>query len=114
MAKFMFVYRNHEETEKPSPEEMQQVMGVWMDWIQKGKEAGWLLDGGDGLKPEGKVVAPDKTVTDGPLVAAKELVAGYSIVQAEDLDAAVGYAQSSPMVELHHGSVEVRQLAEVG
>ena len=35
------------------------------------------------------VVRPDLSVTDGPFAEAKELVGGYSMVQAPDLAAAV-------------------------
>ena len=67
MAKFMFVYRDgKEEREELSPEQMQQVFQTWMDWINGGVNAGWIVDGGDALKPEGKVVHPDSSVTDGP------------------------------------------------
>ena len=58
MPKFMFVYRGgHEDMENASPEQMQQVMQMWMDWIQSGVEAGWMLDGGDALKEAGAVVS---------------------------------------------------------
>ena len=67
MPKFMFVYRGGDEAMKnASPEEMQQVMQSWMDWIQGGTEAGWMLDGGDALKPTGAVVSSDLSITDGP------------------------------------------------
>ena len=89
MAKFMFVYRGGKEMDDASPEQMQQVMQVWMDWIQDGMKAGWLVDGGDALKPEGRVVHPDSTVTDGPFAESKELVGGYSMVEAADFAAAV-------------------------
>ena len=114
MAKFMFVYRNSEQHAEPSPEEMQQAMQVWMQWIDDGTKAGWLLDGGDALTPDGRMVGPDNSVTDGPFAESKELVSGYSMVEANDYDAAVELAKNSPMISQHHGSVEVRQLAEVG
>lgn len=98
MPQFMFVYRGgHEGMEQAAPEEMQQIMQVWMDWIQSGVEAGWLLDGGDGLKPDGAIVNPDLSVIDGPFTESKELVGGYSMVQAPDLAAAVELAKGSPM-----------------
>ena len=112
MAKFMFVYRDGEKTNEPSPEEMQQALKVWMDWIENGTKEGWILDGGDALQPTGKLVAPDSTVTDGPFAESKELVSGYSMIQADDYDAAVAYAKTSPMISIHKGFVEVRQLAE--
>ena len=115
MAKFMFVYRNGESPEsEPSPEEMQQAMQVWMDWIENGSKEGWIIDGGDALTMDGKLVAPDTTVTDGPFAESKELVSGYSMVEAADYDAAVEYAKTSPMITIHKGYVEVRQLREVG
>jgi hypothetical protein len=114
MSKFMFVYRGgHEGMENVSPEQMQQVMQMWMDWIQGGIEAGWMLDGGDGLKPGGAVVNPDLSVTDGPFAESKELVGGYSMVQASDLAAAIELAKGSPMLK-SGGIVEVRELANVG
>lgn len=114
MAKYMFVYRNAPDQPEPSPEEMQQAMQVWMSWIENGTKAGWLLDGGDALTPQGKVVNPDSTVTDGPFAESKELVSGYSMIEAESFEAAVEYAKTSPMVSVHHGYVEVRELAGVG
>lgn len=114
MPKFMFVYRGgHEGMENASPEQMQKVMQSWMDWIQDGMAAGWMLDGGDGLKPEGAVVHPDQSVTDGPFAESKELVGGYSMVQAVDLAAAVALAKTSP-IAITQGLVEVRELAGVG
>ena len=114
MPKFMFVYRGgHEDMENASPEQMQQVMQMWMDWIQGGVEAGWMLDGGDGLKPGGAVVNPDLSVTDGPFAESKELVGGYSMVEASDLAAAIELAKGSPMPK-SGGTVEVRELANVG
>ena len=111
MAKFMFVYRGgNDGAVKMSPEQMQQAMQAWGDWIQDGMKAGWLLDGGDGLKPEGRVVQPDLTVTDGPFAESKELVGGYSLVEAADLAAAAELAKASPMPAAG-GTVEIRELA---
>ena len=113
MAKFLFIYRGGKGHDDLSPDEMQQVMQKWMDWIGGGMQAGWMIDGGDALDYDGKVVHPDLTVTDGPFAESKELVGGYSIVEADDLDAAAGIAKGCPMPE-GGGTVEVRRLAEVG
>ena len=114
MPKFMFVYRGgHEGMKDASPEQMQQTMQMWMDWIQAGVDAGWMLDGGDGLEPGGAMVNADLSVTDGPFTESKELVGGYSMVEAPDLAAAVELAKGSPM-PTSGGTVEVRQLANVG
>ena len=112
MPKFMFVYRSDTNAPQPSPEEMQQALQVWFKWIEDGSKAGWLIDGGDALKPDGQVVGPDNSVTDGPFAESKEMVAGYSLVEAADYDAAVALAKDSPMIAMHQGYVEIRELAE--
>ncbi len=111
MAKFMFLYRDgNKGPGEPSPEEMQQVLQAWTDWISGGHEAGWMVDGGDALAPEGHVVATGGTVTDGPFAESKELVGGYSMVRADSLEAAVALTKGCPVLD-SGGTVEVRQLA---
>lgn len=114
MAKFMFIYRGGgKNPDEMSPEQMQQVMQLWMDWIQGGVEAGWMVDGGDALKNEGSLVHPDQAVTDGPFTESKELVGGYSMIQADSLAKAAEIAKTSPIIQ-SGGTVEVRELANVG
>ena len=109
MAKFMFLHRGEcESSIAKSPEEMQQVMQAMGAWMEDGTKAGWLLDPGDGLLPENRLVHGDKTVTDGPFCESKELVGGYCMVEAEDLAAAVELAKAMP---LNGGAIEVRQMA---
>ena len=112
MAKFLFVYRGNvdRENEQPSPEQMQQVMARWGEWFQKVGAA--IVDGGDGLMPTGKIVS-NSAVTDGPFIEAKELVGGYSILEADSYDAAVEHAMSCPINE-EGGSIEIRELAGYG
>jgi hypothetical protein len=114
MAKFLFVYRGDKAAHGTmSPEEMQQILQKWNTWIGEALRAGWMLDAGDALKQEGRVVKARKVVTDGPFVEAKEIVGGYSIVQAETIDAAAELTEGCP-VFLRGGSVEVRPLLGFG
>jgi hypothetical protein len=110
VAKFLFVYRGAGETvAKMTPEERQQHLGRWEKWISEGLASGWMLDPGDGLTPDGRVVSA-KVVTDGPFVESKEMVGGFSIVQADSIDAAAQLAKGCPAL-LVGGRVEVRPLA---
>lgn len=110
MPKFLFVYHSASNDEQNySPEEMQQFMQTWMKWIEEGYAKGWMLDPGDALLPDGKVVDPDKVVHDGPFAESKEIVGGYTIVNAETLAAAAEIAKSCPIL-MTCGKVEVRQL----
>ena len=49
------------------------------------------------------------TITDGPFLDAKAVVAGFYVIEAADLDAALAIAQRCPAV--HNGGVEVRPVA---
>ena len=97
MAKFLFVYRGGDESAEPSPEEIQQIIQVWMDWIGKGNRGGvgwstavpvWC--------PTARWSTPDLSVTDGPFAEAKELVGGYSIVEASRSRGCGGDRQGLP------------------
>lgn len=110
MAKFLFIYRSSpQEYAKMSPEEMQQHHQKWMEWIGGAMKEGWMIAPGDALTPEGRVVKP-KVVTDGPFVESKEIVGGYSIIQADTIDDAAKLAKGCPGLSIG-GSVEVRPLA---
>jgi hypothetical protein len=110
MAKFLFVYRGASAAAANlTPEEMQQHMQKWEKWIGEGMQKGWMLDPGDGLKAETRIVNA-KIVTDGPFVESKEIVGGFSIVEADTIDAAAQLAKGCPC-QLLGGTVEVRPLA---
>jgi hypothetical protein len=110
MTKFLFVYRNPSESSgNVSPEEMQQMHKKWQSWIAEGLQKGWMLDSGNGLRPEGRVVNAKKVVSDGPFIEAKEIVGGFCLIQADTLDDAAELAKGCPIL-LGGGSVEVRPL----
>jgi hypothetical protein len=112
MAKFLFVYRSGKDSrDTMTPEEMQQILQKWRNWITEGVRNGWMLDFGDGLKKEGRVVNAKKVVTDGPFVESKEIVGGFSIVQADSIDTAAELAKGCPVL-FRGGTVEVRPLEE--
>jgi len=70
-----------------------------------------MTNPGDALKG-GRTVLADKSTTDGPFAESKEMVGGYSIIEAADLDAATKLAQGCPIFE-DGGCVEIRELAMV-
>ena len=47
-------------------------------------------------------------ITDGPFLDAKEVVAGFYVIEAPDLDAALAIARLNPIVADGGGGVEVR------
>jgi hypothetical protein len=110
VTKFLFIYRGRNEAGATlSPDEMQQMLQKWSAWITEALSKGWMLDAGDALTGEGRVVGA-KVVTDGPFVESKEVVGGFSIIQADTIDAAAKLAKGCPGL-LSGGTVEVRPLA---
>lgn len=110
MTKYLFIYRSPPmQGPPPSPQEMQAVLAAWGDWIGKFAQAGHIVDAGDGLKETGRVLKAKGVVTDGPFVEAKEVLGGYSIVQAKDYDEALKVAKECPAAQ--YGSIEIRELA---
>lgn len=113
MAKFLFLYLNSEEnrSQEASPDEMEQVMKSWWDWLGAGQAAGWVLDMGEALTPDVKIVEADHSVTDGPHAETREIVGGYTLVEAPDLKTACTHARGCPIFQAG-GRVEVRSIME--
>jgi hypothetical protein len=110
MPSYLFIYRNSADAyTNMTPQSMQQQMQKWQAWIGEAMKKGWMKNPGDALKREGRVVNAKLAVTDGPFAEAKEIVGGFSIVQAKDLSAAAELAKGCPGL-LVGGSVEVRPL----
>ncbi len=103
MPKFLFIHRHSTDPgSRPSPEEMQALAGQWHAWMEKFRAA---IVGGDGLKPSGRLVK-SRMVIDGPYAEAKEVIASFSIIQADNYDAAVAIAKECP----GDNNIEIRQL----
>ena len=109
MTKYMFLYSAPPSKQewRPSPEEMQETFAHWKAWKDKFKNQ--VLDLGDGLKPGGTRLVGDQRI-DGPLPEAKEIVNGYSIVQAATIDEALQVAKECPIKLMPGAIIEIREL----
>ena len=92
----------------PSPEQLQQMFASYNAWKEKFKDS--ILDMGDKLKSEGRIVSASG-VADGPFVEAKELVGGFMIVTAKDFDGAVEVVRACPAVHVPGVSMEIREMS---
>jgi hypothetical protein len=97
-------------------QELMDAMGPWMD---RNLKSGALVSTG-GLKPasEGRRLAGHSgkiAATDGPFAEAKEVVGGYAVFEAPDLDAASRVAAEFVQLHIDHGlaetTVEIREIA---
>ncbi|NNH68861.1 transcription initiation protein [Nocardia uniformis] len=78
------------------------------------EKAGAAVAGGAALHPTATAINIRHTggrtlVTDGPFTELAEVVGGFYVFEADDLDAAIGLAQQLPAAD--SGSIEVRPLA---
>ena len=114
MSEFVFLYRNELTGAPPaSPDQMQQTMQKWMAWMKQMGERGQLKSPGHPLERTGKVVkGKQKTVTDGPFAESKDIIGGYSLVEAKDLAQAVEISLGCPIFE-SGGMVEVRPVMKM-
>jgi hypothetical protein len=109
MNEFMMIFRHVPNPDyKPSPQELEAEIKKWQDWIGGIAAQGKFVSTNQ-LAYEGKTVAPDGVITDGPYAEVKEVVGGYVFVKATSLEEAITMAEGCPMFD-HGGTVEVRKI----
>ena len=113
MKEYALVFRtsSNGNAPQPTPEQAQQMMTGWMNWMGSIAAQNKLANSGSRLGiADSKVVKPGDVVTNGPYTEVKEFINGYIIVRTETLDEAVEIAKECPMVTGGGGNVEVRPL----
>jgi len=105
------------ETTPQTPDE--KLMAAMADYMEELSRAGVLLDG-SGLQPSRKgwrihYDGQKRTVIDGPFAEAKELVAGFTIIQVRSREEAMEWSRRypNPAGENLPAVIEVRQLYEL-
>jgi hypothetical protein len=109
MKDFLLVFRRDfvSNEAQPSPEQMQNMMKPWEDWMGSLAAQNKLVSSGNRLSSEGRVVKSDKLIVNGPYVEIKEAIGGYIIVRANSIDEAAELAKGCPILMIK-GNVEVR------
>lgn len=116
--RFMIIVKATKDSEAGAmpPEKLLSDMAAYHGELQK---AGMLLDG-SGLQPSAKgwrikYAGNNRTVIDGPFTESKELVAGYTLIQAKSREEALEWTRRfpNPSIDGKQGEIEVRQLFEL-
>src|SRR5580692_11023257 len=110
MQYLLMIYRSEAELFKMNDADRQKMSGEYGTFTQSIIQSGHFK-AGDGLQPattattvrvrDGKVLT-----TDGPFAETREQLGGYYLVEAKDLDTALGIAARIPGAKA--GSIEVR------
>src|SRR5512147_2469373 len=115
MQYILLIYESEAENKGRPPEESQRIFGEYMAFTGSIKESGHLR-AGEPLESASTAttvrVKAGKTVrTDGPFAETREQLGGFYIVEAKDLDEAVGFAARIPGAKT--GSIEVRPIMKL-
>jgi len=86
-------------------------IGAWYEkWGATGRlDGGHQLQGADSAK-----TVRGSGVTDGPFIETKEVLGGYSVIEADTIDEAVDIAKTWPGVDRGWITMEVRPVIEMG
>ena len=113
MEKFIFLFRGGDtHPQNTNSKEALEYIQSWMIWMQGLGQKG-ILAGGENLQRTGKQVnGINKVVTDVPYIVAEEMVNGFLIVNAKDMNEAVEISMGCPIFE-ENGKVEVRPIQKL-
>ncbi len=102
MPDYIFAYHGGKKPE--SPEEGAKMMAKWHAWI---------ADLGDTMVNPGTPLGKSRTVSADGVAddGGSNPLAGYSVVQADSIDAAVEIARGCPFVEM--GTIEVAEMMKM-
>jgi hypothetical protein len=96
------------------PAEVEAWTGEVGAWYEKYGAAGKLAGGGERLQ-EAQTARTVRAsgVTDGPFIETKEVLGGFSILEAESMDEAVEISKTWPGVDRGWITIEVRPVLEM-
>ncbi len=110
MSQYMLLLYATEAEGDELAEREAEIPTVWVELNRSLDEAGLLVAAGR-LHPTTtattvSAIAGDPELTDGPFAITKEALAGYYLIEAENLDQALDVAKRIPLIR--YGRVEVR------
>jgi hypothetical protein len=116
MKYLLLIYDEEQSFSKMSQAELGQMMGEYRQFGQSIQASGNHLAGAQ-LQPTSTATAVrvrdgKRLVTDGPFAETREQLGGYYLIEAKDLDEAIGIAARIPSAR--RGTIEVRPLVQAG
>lgn len=112
MTQFMLLLRGVETSSADfSPEEMQQSLEKYRQWMESLAEQSKLVGGTKLIGRGGRVLSVKKgqLLVDGPFTETKETIGGQFTVEATSYKEAIALAQDCPLLD-DGGTIEVREV----
>ncbi len=104
----ILIYENEAEYLDLTPDQSQQIFAQHTRFYELAAERGATILGGNALEPTSTATTVrNDIVTDGPFAETKEVLGGYYLIDARDLDHALEIAKLCPAP---YGGVEVRPI----
>lgn len=112
MKKFLLLlHENTEELSNLSPKEMEGLVNAHIAWATKLGEEGYLISG-DGLQDTATTISKKNCIVkDGHYIESKEMIGGYYLLQAKNLETVIEIAKDCPC-HLWGGTTEIRPIAD--
>jgi len=112
MPEFVFLWRRPQRPTR-TPQQMQEVMAKYFAWFKDMEAKGHLAQYGQPLEPKaGRVLRDQGEVSDGPYAETKDIVMGFSMIVAKDLDEAAALAKDHPIFD-EGGAIEIRPVLKL-
>ncbi|MQY12558.1 hypothetical protein SRB5_26930 [Streptomyces sp. RB5] len=114
MKYVMLIHGDEAAWEAMDDQQKKEAYAARGEWLTRWREQGKVESGGAELDTprKAKTLAPDKdglpVVTDGPYLELKEVIGGFIILRADDIDDAVNVAAGWPGIREGWETVEVR------
>jgi hypothetical protein len=114
MKYMLLIHQDERGWDKLSEAERQQIYSEYRKFSEELKAGGHYVSGSE-LHPTAaatsvRVRDGKRLVTDGPFAETREQLGGYYLVNAKDLDEAIGLAARVPSARV--GTIEIRPLVE--
>ena len=108
MTDFMLIIRGKDPL-LADAQKMQQRMDKYVQWMQKMMAEGRYKSGQPLEETEGRLLKnKEEVLTDGPFMEAKEIIGGFVIISANDINEAAEIARTCPLLD--DFQLEVRKL----
>lgn len=111
MKDYLLIFRGGLDFSKASPDLLQKVISNWRSWIEDLTKKG-IYRGGERVTRNDAAVlnGTNRQITEGPYIAANEMVGGYIGIKAENMQQAISITKDCPIFDFD-GKVEIREVA---